>query len=236
MRGLLALGSALAVVLAIGACEDEKPPAPPATAPAAAPAGGEAGDASAKAAELDPKADAFVLTYVKERGTFADGSLLDAVPESSRGLVRVKLLEGPDAPAGQVWVANLRTPNDAGAYPLSTVPRDDFEEFALGQGLSSQAELPPGLEPPEQLAAPSGTVLIYKTAWCGVCKKVESYLKKKGVEYETKDIEKDRAAAAELSAKAKAKGQGWKGSVPVIEIGDELIVGFDRARLEKLLG
>ena len=50
-----------------------------------------------------------------------------------------------------------------------------------------------------------------------------------------KDIEKDREAAAELQAKAKEKGIKT-GSVPVIDIRGELLVGFDRKRLEKLLG
>ncbi|MEM6995777.1 MAG: glutaredoxin domain-containing protein [Myxococcota bacterium] len=224
----------VSLALSLAACEDEKPPAPPASAPVA-PAKGDAADGDGPA-RLDPSTDAFVLTFAGERGEFADSSKLDAVPEPSRGMVRVKLLSGPTAPAGTVWVANLKTPDASGTFALSTVPRGDFEELALGQGLSSKVELPEGLEPPEQVAAPSGTVVVYKTAWCGVCKKVESYLKKKGVEYETKDIEKDRSAAAELAAKAKAAGRGWKGSVPVIEIGEELIVGFDRARLEKLLG
>src|SRR5690606_28799909 len=123
------------------------------------------------------------------------------VPEEARGLVRVKLLSGDAAPPGKVWVTNLRSPDPEGRYALSTVPREMFEELALGQGLSSKVELPEGLEPPEQVAAPGG-VVVYKTAWCGVCKKLEAYLERKGVKYEAKDIEADPKAAAELRAKA----------------------------------
>jgi glutaredoxin len=218
---------ALSLLACLG-CEPEKPPAPE------RPAKGDS-TADAQSAALDPKTQAFVLTYAGERGAFADTSKLDAVPEPSRGLVRVALLDGPDPPAGTVWVANLRKPADDGSFALTTVPRSDFEELALGQGLSSKVALPEGLEPPPPSATVAGQVVVYKTAWCGVCKKVEEYLKKKGIDYVAKDIEADRAAAGELQAKASAKGIAT-GSVPVIDVGGELIVGFDRGRLEKLLG
>jgi glutaredoxin len=175
-----------------------------------------------------------VLTFAGERGKFSDGKNVDDVPADARGLVKVTLLDGPPPPDGQVWAANLRTPQSDGSFVLQPVPRDDYEELALGQGLSSKVELPDGLEPPETVASKAGEVIVYKTAWCGVCKKVESYLKRKGVDYVAKDIEQDRAAAAELQAKA-AKAGVRTGSVPVIDVGGELLVGFDRNRLEQLL-
>jgi glutaredoxin len=223
------LGAALALA---SACEDEKPPAPP---PAAPPGGPEAEAAAAAEAFFEPGATPAVLTYAGDRGRFADTSKPETIPEEAKGLVRVKLLEGERAaPPGKVWVANLRTPEaDGKTFRLQAVERDDFEELALGQGRSSAVELPQGLEAPQQVAVTDG-VVVYKTAWCGVCKKVESYLKKKGVAYEAKDIEKDRSAAAELQAKAQAQNVRT-GSVPVIDVRGQLIVGFDRARLEKLL-
>ncbi len=210
------------------ACEPEKPPAPDKPA-----AGAASAEASSGPAYLSPDAD-FVLTYAAEKGTFDDTSKLDVVPEVARGMVRVKLLGGPEAPPGQVWVANLRTPEGDGRFKLSTVDRDLFEELALGQGLSSAVQLPEGLQPPEQLGPQTG-IIVYKTDWCGVCKKLEAYLKRKGIKYEAKDIEKDPQAAAELKAKADAKGLRT-GSVPVIDVRGELMVGFDRGKLEKMLG
>jgi glutaredoxin len=221
----------VAWAIALFGCEPEKPPAPKNTPSAPA----EPESETTRAATFVPGETEAVLTYAADRGAFADTSKIDAIPEEARGLVRVALLGGEAPPAGTVWVANLRKPDDSGAYPLSTVPRELFEEYALGQGLSSKVELPQGLEPPEQVAAVEGKIIVYKTSWCGVCKKLESYLKRKGVDYEAKDIEKDREAAAELQAKARDKGI-QTGSVPVIDVGGELLVGFDRARLEKLLG
>ncbi|MCA9655072.1 MAG: hypothetical protein H6712_07115 [Myxococcales bacterium] len=219
---------ASAAVLVALACEPERPPAPKieATDPDAPPAA----DAEAF---LEPGASDAILTYAGDRGVFADTSKVDAVPPEARGLVRVKLLSGPEAPAGTVWVTNLGAAEADGRFRLRTVPRDLFEELALGEGRSSDVSLPEGLRPPEQVAKVEG-VIVYKTAWCGVCKKLEGYLKRKGVDYEAKDIEKDRAAAAELQAKAQAQGVRT-GSVPVIDVGGQLIVGFDRARLEQLL-
>ena len=204
--------------------DPDKPPAAPAAATA---------DAAAEA-RWHPGTDTAVLTFAGERGSFADGKTVDDVPAESRGLVKVSLLDGAAPPDGHVWAANLRTPESDGSYVLRPVKRDDYEELALGQGLSSKVELPDGLEPPETIATAPGQVIVYKTAWCGVCKKVEAYLKKKGVDYVAKDIEEDRAAAAELQAKA-AKAGVRTGSVPVIDVGGELLVGFDRNRLEQLL-
>ncbi len=214
--------SALGLFLVLGACEPETPPQP--DAPAAA-------DESATEASFEPGVTKAVLTFASDRGAFADSSKVDDVPEASRGMVRISLLEGPKPPQGPVWVANL---NEAGTVALTTVPRDMFEELALGQGLKSEVALPEGLEPPPQVAANTDAVIVYKTAWCGVCKKVQSYLDRKGVKYVAKDIEKDRTAAAELQAKASKAGV-QTGSVPVIDVGGELMVGFDRGRLEKLL-
>ena len=176
---------------------------------------------------------AVVLTFAGERGSFKDVQRPEDVPEEARGMVRVTLLDGAPPPAGQVWVANLRAPEADGSWRLSTVARDDFEELALGQGRSSRVEIPAGIEPPEA-RPPSGEIVVYKTEWCGVCKKLTAYLDRKGIAYVAKDIEKDPAAAGELQHKARAKGIPT-GSVPVIDVRGELMVGFDRARLEKML-
>lgn len=227
MQRLAALALVLTATLGVAGCEPERPPAPEASP---------AKPASAEAAEtyLEPGQDAVVLTFAAERGAFTDSKELEDVPEGSRGLVRVTLVGGDPPPPGQVWVANLNAPEADGRFKLSTVDRTMFEELALGQGLASKVDLPDGLEPPSQPVTPAGGIVVYKTDWCGVCKKVESYLKRKGVAYEAKDIEKDREAAAELQAKAQKAGVRT-GSVPIIDVAGELIVGFDRARLEKLL-
>jgi glutaredoxin len=216
-------------------CGPELPPAP-----APVPEGPTTAVGATASASFLPGTDAAVFTYAGERGVFADAAKVEDVPEDARKLVRVALLGGQEPPPGQVFVADLGAKDPEGRIALRAVPRDDFEELALGQGRSSQVELSgedpgasgggadPALEPNP------GAVVVYKTAWCGVCKKLEGYLQRKGVEYVAKDIEKDPAAAAELRAKA-ARAGVRTGSVPVIDVGGELLVGFDRARLERIL-
>ncbi len=222
--------SLLAAALLLAACQDERPPAPPAAAQG--PAGPGPATAQEATARYDPSMTA-VLTHAGERGSFVDTKDPASVPAGARGMVRVVLLDGPHAPPGTVWVANLDKPEPDGSYVLHTVPRELFEELALGQGLSSKVTLPEGLEAPD-VAPSTGEIVVYKTSWCGVCKKLEQYLKRKGVTYVAKDIEKDPKAAAGLRAKAKKAGVAT-GSVPIIDVGGELLVGFDRRRLEQLL-
>ena len=219
---------------ALLACSPEKPPAPDRPASAAA------ADPAAEAPTLPAEPTDAIFSYAGERGAFKDTSKPAEVPEDARGLVRVTLLQGPEPPPGRVWAVNLRTPDPAGGWKLTTVERALFEELALGQGLSSQVEglhgasaLPPGLEAPPAAPAES-EVIVYKTDWCGVCKQLTAYLDRKGVKYVAKDIEKDPAAASELRTKSEEKHLKT-GSVPVIDVRGELMVGFDRARLETLL-
>jgi S1-C subfamily serine protease len=57
----------------------------------------------------------------------------------------------------------------------------------------------------------------------------KEFLSQKGVPYTEKDVSKDRAAAQEMIQKTNQMG------VPVITVGDQYVIGFDRRRLEELL-
>jgi glutaredoxin len=215
------------LVLLACACGPERPPQ----------AESERGKPSAAAADAEPTVldadnDQFVLTYAGDKGVFADASKIADVPEAARSRVGVNLF-GKQPPPGKVWVTNLDAPLPDGRYALEAIARDEFEETVLGSGRSSVFELPADLDP-GQIGTREAPVIVYKTSWCGVCKQLESYLDKKGVEYVAKDIEKDRTAAAELQAKAKQAGVPT-GSVPMIDVGGKLLRGFDRNALEKLL-
>lgn len=216
---------AFLTLLGVFACSPERPPQAEDEAPHVAEA--------ATPAVLDADNDQFVLTYAGERGVFADAATIAAVPEEARARVGVNVF-GRKPPAGTIWVTNLQEPLPDGHYALEAIPRDSFEEEVLGSGRSSAFELPEGLEAAGALAEREAPVIVYKTSWCGVCKQVEKYLQRKGVEYIAKDIEKDRAAAAELQAKAKQAGVPT-GSVPMIDVGGELLRGFDKRSLERLL-
>ncbi len=73
-------------------------------------------------------------------------------------------------------------------------------------------------------------VKVYTTESCPYCRMVIAFLEKHGVEYETVDVGRDRAAAREMIAVSGQRG------VPVTVSGDEVIVGFDVERLQELFG
>jgi len=74
-------------------------------------------------------------------------------------------------------------------------------------------------------------VTVYSTTWCAFCKTEKQWLDKLGVKYTAKDIEEDKEAYNELMEKNGGNFQG----VPVTDIGGELVLGFDRGKLDALL-
>lgn len=77
----------------------------------------------------------------------------------------------------------------------------------------------------------NATVTIFSTPWCAFCRTEKQWLESLGVNFESKDIEEDENAKDELLAKLDGVFQG----VPTTFIGDEVIVGFDRPKLQAAL-
>lgn len=71
-------------------------------------------------------------------------------------------------------------------------------------------------------------VKVYTSNTCPYCTMAKDYLKEKGVEFNEKNVQVDAAARDELIS------MGYTG-VPVLVIGEEEIVGFDRARIDAAL-
>lgn len=76
-------------------------------------------------------------------------------------------------------------------------------------------------------------VTIYSTSWCGFCHSLEQYLEQKKVTYVTKDIEKDESAYNELMETIGGTGN-FRG-VPTSSINGEIVVGFDRPKIDSAL-
>jgi glutaredoxin-like YruB-family protein len=72
-------------------------------------------------------------------------------------------------------------------------------------------------------------VRIYSTPTCPFCKRAKEFFKKHKVEYEDINVAENEKARDEMVEKS---GQM---SVPVIEVGDKIIVGFDEQELRKTL-
>lgn len=71
-------------------------------------------------------------------------------------------------------------------------------------------------------------ITIYSTTWCAFCKTEKQWLDHLGIPYVSKNIEEDEAANAELMEKLGGNFQG----VPVTDVAGDIILGFDRPKLQ----
>jgi glutaredoxin-like YruB-family protein len=78
--------------------------------------------------------------------------------------------------------------------------------------------------------APRHRVLIFTTPTCPWCRRAKEYLRQRGVSFREVDVSRDPAAARDLLRRTGQVG------VPVIEIDGRPVVGFDRPRIDALLG
>jgi len=74
------------------------------------------------------------------------------------------------------------------------------------------------------------TVTVYSTPTCSWCTAAKDHLQGHGIGFDDVDVSTDTERAREMIEKSGQYG------VPVIDIDGEIIVGFDRARIDALLG
>ena len=72
-------------------------------------------------------------------------------------------------------------------------------------------------------------ITIYTTQSCPFCKMVKEYLNSKGVAYTEIDVSNNPEKAAEAE-----KLSGMR-AVPVVEIGEVIILGFDKEKIDEAL-
>jgi len=72
-------------------------------------------------------------------------------------------------------------------------------------------------------------VTIYSTPTCHFCHMVKEFFKENKIAYTEYNVASDLEKRQEMMQKSGQLG------VPVIVIGDEITVGFDRAKLAKML-
>jgi len=71
-------------------------------------------------------------------------------------------------------------------------------------------------------------VILYTTPTCVFCKAVKEYFADNKVVYETVDLAEQRDRVQEMVDKSGQMG------VPVIDAGGEIIVGFDKPKLDAI--
>jgi len=73
-------------------------------------------------------------------------------------------------------------------------------------------------------------VIIYTTPTCGYCKMAKEFFDANNVQYKDYNVGTDLEKRKEMIERSGQMG------VPVIFVGDEMTVGFDKAKLSSLLG
>ena len=76
---------------------------------------------------------------------------------------------------------------------------------------------------------PSKRVTVYTTPTCSWCTTVKNFLKKNGVRYTEVNVASDQNAAKAMVSKSGQQG------VPQTEINGQMVIGFDQAKLNRLL-
>lgn len=148
---------------------------------------------------LSGKLQAEVYRYTDDKGSLHFVDDISLVPEKYRG----QLKDAKPLPEINI-VSPIIAPQKSGATPPSEEPQPPVKP--------QQAE---GME-------------VYVTSWCPYCKKLEAFLKEKGISYTRYDIEKDANANREFN---KLGGSG----VPLTKIGSHLVRGYNPDAILKLI-
>jgi len=73
-------------------------------------------------------------------------------------------------------------------------------------------------------------VIVFSTPTCTYCNAAKKYFRSQGIKFRDVDVSRDPAAARDMVRRSHQQG------VPVIDIGGKIIVGFDRPKIDHILG
>lgn len=73
------------------------------------------------------------------------------------------------------------------------------------------------------------TIIVFSTPTCSWCRKIKDYLKQNGFSFKEVDVSRDSRALADMVRKTGQQG------VPQTWINNQAVVGFDKAKLDRLL-
>jgi glutaredoxin len=72
-------------------------------------------------------------------------------------------------------------------------------------------------------------IIVYGAEWCAFCHQAMQYFDKLGAKYTYKNVDLDQSAMQDAVSKSGQMG------IPVIDMAGEIIVGFDRPRIDAIL-
>jgi glutaredoxin len=195
-----------------------------------------------------------LLTWIDEKGDFHVEQKVSDVPLVGRDAVRaVDPTREEGTHSDQVFVADLRVARPDGTYAVRSMTRAEFDALAVARREKATPPVEPGAatgtegrtegqgasdpSPSDGTKPASGrpAVIIYGASWCGACHDAAAYLRRKGIAFIEKDIEKDPAAAREMQGKLTRAGLR-AGSIPVLDVRGHVMVGFNPSAVDGALG
>jgi glutaredoxin len=115
-------------------------------------------------------------------------------------------------------------------HDIDSQPDNELLFRVLGELEPEAARAHPFVEPPPE-PEPVADIVMYCTPWCPDCKQARAYLNERRIRHVEVDISRDRAAAQRV--------RNWAGgneTTPTFNIKGTIIVEFDKAKLDKVLG
>ncbi len=236
-----ALLASLVFVVAVPACKQATPAAEDTQE---ATSGDTPAPNELPALELRDDTPDLLITWIDDKGDFHVVPKPSDVPQEGRSQVRVVVTTQTDGTGRLVYVADLTQKSPAGTYPVKTLTRAQWNELGAERRKVRMDELAKEMpEVPKAAGTAAGAseeptedekklnakvrAVIYGADWCKPCHDAENYLKKLGVDVTKKDIEESRAARAEMQKKLASAGR-MGASIPVIDVGGKILVGFSR--------
>ncbi|MEE4114686.1 MAG: glutaredoxin family protein [Marinilabiliaceae bacterium] len=124
-------------------------------------------------------------------------------------------------------------------YRIESVPSLlDFDGLKLenvykgcnGEGFyravfSEKQQVAPGIKNEKTIKR----VTVYSTPTCSWCTTIKNYFKENNIAFRDVDVSRDQKAAEEMVRRSGQQG------VPQTDINGEIVVGFDKARIDRLL-
>jgi mycoredoxin len=101
--------------------------------------------------------------------------------------------------------------------------------LALMQGWKHFSKSEAGETSTRSMRAEPGEVTLYATSWCGYCKAAREFFAANNIPFKEYDIEKSPEGKKLYTA------LGGKGAVPLIEIRDSVLRGFNEQAVRKAL-
>jgi glutaredoxin-like YruB-family protein len=170
------------------------------------------------------------LFFYKKNGSPVNRCAMDNLSEATA--------KNPDIP---VYFVNADETRDIHPnYPINSVPiLLEFKDGSLKNTLkgchepsffTNLFEKRMAAIKAEKEGKPLHSVTVYSTPTCSWCNTLKSYLRKNNIQFSDIDVSRDMEAAKEMVARSGQQG------VPQSVIDGEVIVGFNKSRIDQLLG